>query len=68
MSYNGQRCTALKILFVQRSIADLFTQKFVAGVEALKIGQPYGYYTTVNDPRVHRDIEAMSAITPMPEK
>ena len=27
LSFNGQRCTALKIFFVQRSVADAFVQK-----------------------------------------
>jgi glyceraldehyde-3-phosphate dehydrogenase (NADP+) len=42
LSYNGQRCTALKILFVHRKIADQFVEKFSAGVSALKAGLPWG--------------------------
>jgi glyceraldehyde-3-phosphate dehydrogenase (NADP+) len=38
LSYNGQRCTALKILFVPRSNADVFVKKFVDKVNALKVG------------------------------
>lgn len=41
MSYNGQRCTALKILFVHENILEEFNEKFVAGVEALKPGMPW---------------------------
>jgi glyceraldehyde-3-phosphate dehydrogenase (NADP+) len=41
LSYNGQRCTALKILFVHKSVADKFTAKFCEGVEKLKIGLPW---------------------------
>jgi glyceraldehyde-3-phosphate dehydrogenase (NADP+) len=41
LSFNGQRCTALKILFVHQSIADEFVQKLAAGVSALKLGMPW---------------------------
>ncbi len=41
LSFNGQRCTALKILFVHDSIADVFLAKFAAAVDALKLGLPW---------------------------
>lgn len=41
LSFNGQRCTALKILFVHRSIADVFIAKFNEGLAKLKIGMPW---------------------------
>jgi len=41
LSFNGQRCTALKILFVHRSRVDEFLQKFVDGVAKLKPGMPW---------------------------
>ncbi len=41
LSYNGQRCTALKILFVHKDIIEEFNKKFVAKVEALKYGLPW---------------------------
>jgi glyceraldehyde-3-phosphate dehydrogenase (NADP+) len=41
LSYNGQRCTALKILFVHRQIAEAFLEKFTAAVGALKLGMPW---------------------------
>jgi len=41
LSYNGQRCTALKILFVQRTIIDEFIQKFTSAVSNLKFGMPW---------------------------
>ena len=52
LSYNGQRCTALKILFVHKEIAADFIARFVAAVDKLKIGMPW-------EPGV--------AITPLPE-
>lgn len=41
LSFNGQRCTALKILFVHKDIVDEFNQKFVARVSKLKYGLPW---------------------------
>lgn len=41
LSFNGQRCTALKILFVHRSLVDVFIQRFNAEVEKLKPGMPW---------------------------
>ena len=53
LSYNGQRCTALKILFVQRQVVEPFLEKFCAAVAGLKAGMPW---------------EAGVAITPLPER
>lgn len=41
LSYNGQRCTALKILFVHRSILSEFLGKFNEAISKLKIGMPW---------------------------
>jgi glyceraldehyde-3-phosphate dehydrogenase (NADP+) len=41
LSFNGQRCTALKIIFVHRSIIDSFLEKFNAAVKKLKPGMPW---------------------------
>jgi glyceraldehyde-3-phosphate dehydrogenase (NADP+) len=41
LSYNGQRCTALKIIFVHRSRAAEFTARFAAAVGELKVGMPW---------------------------
>jgi glyceraldehyde-3-phosphate dehydrogenase (NADP+) len=41
LSYNGQRCTALKMLFVHRSVAKEFLRRFCAAVGALKPGMPW---------------------------
>jgi len=38
LSFNGQRCTALKTLFVHRSLLGQFTAKFSTAVEALSFG------------------------------
>jgi glyceraldehyde-3-phosphate dehydrogenase (NADP+) len=52
LSFNGQRCTALKMLFVHRDIADAFIAKFSDAVNRLKGGMPW---------------EAGVQITPLPE-
>jgi glyceraldehyde-3-phosphate dehydrogenase (NADP+) len=41
LSFNGQRCTALKIVFVHRSLADEFLTALSAAVSKLKYGMPW---------------------------
>ncbi|RJG03629.1 NADP-dependent glyceraldehyde-3-phosphate dehydrogenase [Noviherbaspirillum sedimenti] len=41
LSFNGQRCTALKMLLVHQSIVDKFLQRFVEELDKLKIGMPW---------------------------
>jgi glyceraldehyde-3-phosphate dehydrogenase (NADP+) len=41
LSFNGQRCTALKILFVHSSIADEFAARLAGAVDELKAGMPW---------------------------
>jgi len=41
LTFNGQRCTALKLLLVHRSIADKFVDKLAAAVDALPFGLPW---------------------------
>jgi glyceraldehyde-3-phosphate dehydrogenase (NADP+) len=41
LSFNGQRCTAIKIIFVQKLIADKFVKKFSEAVDALPLGMPW---------------------------
>ncbi len=52
LSFNGQRCTALKIVFVHKSIADEFVKQLSVEVNKLKFGMPW-------EPGV--------ALTPLPE-
>lgn len=40
LSYNGQRCTALKIIFVHKSIADDFVKRFSDTVDAMALDHP----------------------------
>lgn len=41
LSFNGQRCTALKILYVHESVVDDFNKRYSAKVDALKFGNPW---------------------------
>lgn len=41
LSFNGQRCTAIKIIHVHKTVAKLFMDKFVQGVSTLKPGMPW---------------------------
>ncbi|MDT3377850.1 NADP-dependent glyceraldehyde-3-phosphate dehydrogenase [Labrys neptuniae] len=41
LSFNGQRCTALKMLIVHRSIVDRFLQRFTEELAKLRIGMPW---------------------------
>src|SRR5882757_9063176 len=52
LSFNGQRCTALKILFVHKSIVDEFIKKFNTAVARIKPGMPW---------------DAGVGLTPLPE-
>ncbi|WP_461099210.1 NADP-dependent glyceraldehyde-3-phosphate dehydrogenase [Spirosoma luteolum] len=52
LSFNGQRCTAIKIIWAHRSIADAFLAKFGPAVSQLKPGMPW---------------DAGTQITPLPE-
>lgn len=52
LSFNGQRCTALKILFVHSRIADDFLKRLAAQIDALPAGLPW---------------QAGVRITPLPE-
>jgi glyceraldehyde-3-phosphate dehydrogenase (NADP+) len=52
LSYNGQRCTAIKIIFVHSKIAGQFLTRLNEAISNLKIGMPW---------------EAGVDITPLPE-
>ncbi|MDH5413376.1 MAG: NADP-dependent glyceraldehyde-3-phosphate dehydrogenase [Flavobacteriaceae bacterium] len=41
LSFNGQRCTALKIIYVHEKVKDEFNQRFAEKVDALKFGNPW---------------------------
>ena len=41
LSFNGQRCTALKIIFIHKSLANEFLQQLSDAVSKLKFGMPW---------------------------
>lgn len=41
LSYNGQRCTALKILFVHEKVCHAFLEKYCARLKTLRSGMPW---------------------------
>jgi len=41
LSFNGQRCTALKILFIHENLKKIFIEKFITEIEKLKFGMPW---------------------------
>lgn len=51
-SFNGQRCTALKVLYVHSAIIEEFNKRFSEKVDALKFGNPW---------------EEGAKLTPLPE-
>jgi len=51
-SFNGQRCTAIKIIFVHRRVAEEFCSRLAAAVSQLQVGMPW---------------EEAVQITPLPE-
>jgi glyceraldehyde-3-phosphate dehydrogenase (NADP+) len=53
LSFNGQRCTALKVLYVHETIVEEFNTRFAAKVDALTYGNPW---------------EKGVFLTPLPEK
>jgi glyceraldehyde-3-phosphate dehydrogenase (NADP+) len=53
LSFNGQRCTALKIIYVHESVREEFNRRFAAKVNSLTFGNPW---------------EKGVMLTPLPEK
>ena len=47
LTFNGQRCTALKIMFVHRSIAEKFIAAIAEGISALTCGMPWDEGVTI---------------------
>ena len=41
LSFNGQRCTALKVVYVHDDIREEFLERFAKKVDALKFGNPW---------------------------
>ena len=59
LSYNGQRCTALKLLFVLSKHAETFVEMFVKKVELQSVGLPWQTFGGES---------SYSKITPLPNQ
>ena len=63
LSFNGQRCTALKMLIVHRSIADTFVRRFTEELGKLKVGMPWEPGVQITPlPGLHRTAYMTEAI------
>lgn len=68
-NYNGQRCTAIKMMFVHASVADEFLQKLGAKINVLKAGLPWEDGVSITPLPEHNKIEFLhSLITDATEK
>ncbi len=55
LSFNGQRCTALKMLIVHRDIVERFLQRFTEELAKLKVGMPWEPGVSITPlPGLHR--------------
>lgn len=41
LSFNGQRCTAIKLVLVHESLAEAFVERLVTAVDSLRAGMPW---------------------------
>jgi acyl-CoA reductase-like NAD-dependent aldehyde dehydrogenase len=63
LSFNGQRCTALKMLIVHESIVDVFLKRFTEELAKLKVGMPWEKGVTITPlPGLHRTAYMSEAI------
>jgi glyceraldehyde-3-phosphate dehydrogenase (NADP+) len=63
LSFNGQRCTALKMLIVHQSIVDAFLQRFSVELAKLKVGMPWEQGVSITPlPGLHRTAYMTEAI------
>ncbi len=62
LGFNGQRCTAEKLVFVHRSRFDAFAEKLVAKVSGLKLGMPWDEGVAVTPLPEENKLESMRAL------
>lgn len=63
LSYNGQRCTALKLILVPKLYVNQFIDKFIELIHQLPIGLPWQNHNTNTD---NNDLMIQSMVTPLP--
>ncbi len=63
LSFNGQRCTALKMLIVHRAVVDVFLRRFIEELGKLKVGMPWEQGVNITPlPGLHRTAYMTEAI------
>jgi acyl-CoA reductase-like NAD-dependent aldehyde dehydrogenase len=63
LSFNGQRCTALTMLMVHRSIVDTFLERFNEQLAKLKVGMPWEKGVSITPlPGMHRTAYMTAAL------
>lgn len=60
LSYNGQRCTALKIIFVPKAYGKMISNLIASRVDKMNIGMPWDTFGTTTN--------VFSQITPLPNE
>ena len=68
LSFNGQRCTALKILYVHKNIREEFLAAFTEAVDALQLGMPWDNTLLTPLPEPHKPNYIQSLIDDALEK
>ena len=64
LSFNGQRCTALKLFFVPKAHGDMFAHLLTLRVETLNVGLPW--QTWNGDAATDAESAKYSDVTPLP--
>lgn len=67
LSFNGQRCTALKLFFVPEAHGDEFATMMTQRVEAMNVGLPWQTWGGVESADGEKPVE-YSNVTPLPNK
>ena len=74
LSYNGQRCTAVKLIMVHDSVAEAFLSKLLARVDALRVGLPFEEGVNItplpepNKPKILAELQAAQVRPAHPPK
>lgn len=61
LSFNGQRCTAIKMILVHQAIAEQFLRRFNEAIAQLKIGMPWEPGVTITPLPEMDQVEYMNA-------
>jgi glyceraldehyde-3-phosphate dehydrogenase (NADP+) len=62
LTFNGQRCTAIKIIFVHKKIVKMFLKKFKEDLKNLRIGMPWDENVVITPLPVPGKVEYLSEL------